>query len=85
MAEKYGPQLETLPEEKKSTKAKSLGETVTEIQETMKSIAEAESKKPFGGNMRGAINQLKAKAAEEDQKARDYAENVAKSVPSKPG
>lgn len=66
-------------------KQKSVSDTLTEMQSEMKTIAEEESKKPFGGNLRGAINKMKAKAAEEDQKARDYAENVAKSVPSKPG
>jgi hypothetical protein len=66
-------------------KPKSVSDTLTEMQETMKGAADEEAKKPFGGNMRGFINKMKAKAAEEDQKARDYAENVAKSVPSKPG
>jgi hypothetical protein len=74
-----------MPEQNPIQKPKSVSDTLTEMQSEMKSIAEAESKKPFGGNMRSAVNQLKAKAAEEDQKARDYAENVAKSVPSKAG
>jgi len=49
----------------------------------MKSVADEEAKKPGGGNLRGAINKMKAMAAEEDQKVRDYAENAAKSLPAK--
>jgi hypothetical protein len=80
---KPGPELETMPAAAPAKKAKTISEQLTDMQAEMKGIADEESKKPFGGNLRGAINKMKAKAAEEDQKVRDYAENAAKSLPTK--
>lgn len=78
---KYGPELEPAPAKAKpEPKQKSITDKLTEMQSEMKTIAEAESKKPFGGNMRSAINKLKEKAAEEDQKMRDSTENVVRSA-----
>lgn len=61
-------------------KPRSITDKLAEIQAEMKRVADEESKKPFGGDMRGVINKLKAKAAEEDQRMRDSSENVVRSA-----
>ena len=85
---KPGPELEPAPPKAKTdsnpiARPKTVSEELSDMQAKMKSVADEEAKKPGGGNLRGAINKMKAMAAEEDQKVRDYAENAAKSVPTK--
>jgi hypothetical protein len=76
---KYGPELEPTPSKAKTdsdsiARPKTNGEPSTDMQDEIKRVADEESKKPFGGNMRSAMNKMKAMAAKADEIKREGAD-----------